>query len=515
MKSPRIRHDWSTTLDVARKADPLSHQLIRAFRRVGRNDRALMRRSARLPATKADDALMALSRSANKSRLWWAVAAGLAVRPGATRRGALRGMVAIAGASAAANLIGKPLFPRRRPAEEEMPMHRRLRKRPTSSSFPSGHSASAAAFATAVAMESPRAGLAIAPLAIAVAYSRVHTGVHWPSDVGVGLAIGTGVGLATRHWWPLHDDIPARSAHDAHAPEMVDGEDMLVLVNPGSGVQGQDPTEDARYAWPKAEILYPDPDRDLRAQLEAEIDARGTVRALGVAGGDGTVAAVASVAAERDLPLALIPAGTLNHFARDIGIRSMPDADAATEVGNAVGIDLGEVGVEGPDGPAHRWFVNTASLGGYPEMVRLREKLQEKHPKWPSAAIALTRTLRNAKPLTVRLNGKLTQVWLLFVGNGTYAPKGFAPSRRPALDTGLLDVRYLRADLPYSRARFLLAMVTRSLAASHVYQELDVAELDVELLDGHRRVATDGEVGPLGNRFRFKSRPSALTIYRL
>ncbi|MEU8640160.1 phosphatase PAP2 family protein [Amycolatopsis sp. NPDC048633] len=494
----------------------MSHQLIRAFRRVGRTDRKLMRRSAALPASRADDALMALSRSANKSRLWWVVAGLLATRKGATRRGALRGVVAIAGASAAANLLGKPLFPRRRPAEEEVPMHRRLRKRPTSSSFPSGHSASAAAFATAVAMESPRAGLAVAPLALAVAYSRVHTGVHWPSDVGVGLSIGVGVGLVTRHWWPLHDDVPGRSAHDADAPEMVDGDDMLVLVNPKSGIDGQDPTEDARHAWPKAEILYPDPGQDLIAQLESEIDARGTVRALGVAGGDGTVAAVAAVAAERDLPLALIPAGTLNHFARDVGVSSMPDADAATERGNAVGIDLGEVEIHEPDGDtAHRWFVNTASLGGYPEMVRLREKLQEKHPKWPSAAIALTRSLRHAKPLTVRLNGKLTQVWLLFVGNGTYAPKGFAPSRRPALDTGLLDVRYLRADLPYSRARFLLAMVTRSLAASHVYQELDVAELDVELLDGHRRVATDGEVGPLGNRFRFRSRPSALTIYRL
>ncbi|MEV7037835.1 phosphatase PAP2 family protein [Amycolatopsis sp. NPDC051061] len=494
----------------------MTHQLIQAFRRVGRTDRALMRRSAALPATKADDALMALSRSANKSRLWWVVAALLAAQKGSTRRGALRGVVAIAGASAAANLIGKPLFPRRRPAEEEVPRHRRLRKRPTSSSFPSGHSASAAAFATAVAMESPRAGLAVAPLALAVAYSRVHTGVHWPSDVGVGLSIGVGVGLATRHWWPLHDDVPGRTAHHADAPEMVDGDDMLVLVNPKSGIDGQDPTEDARHAWPKAEILHPDPDQDLIAQLESEIDARGTVRALGVAGGDGTVAAVAAVAAERDLPLALIPAGTLNHFARDVGVSSMPDADAATELGNAVGIDLGEVEIEeGGGDTAHRWFVNTASLGGYPEMVRLREKLQEKHPKWPSAVIALTRTLRHAKPLTVRLNGKLTQVWLLFVGNGTYAPKGFAPSRRPALDTGLLDVRYLRADLPYSRARFLLAMVTRTLAASHVYQELDVAELDVELLDGHRRVATDGEVGPLGNRFRFRSCPSALTIYRL
>ncbi len=493
----------------------MSHQVIRAFRRVGHTDRALIRRSAALPASRADDVLMRVSRSANKSRLWWVIALLLAARKGATRRGALRGVGAIAIASALANLVGKPLFPRRRPAEEEVPMHRRLRKRPTSSSFPSGHSASAAAFATAVAMESPRAGLVVAPVAAAVAYSRVHTGVHWPSDVGVGIGIGIGAALLTRHWWPLHPDIPGRTAHDADAPEMVDGDDMLVLVNPNSGVDGHDPTEDVRFAWPKATILYPDAKRDLREHLTSEIDARGTVRALGVAGGDGTVAAVASVAAERDLPLALIPAGTLNHFARDVGIRSMPEADAATELGNAVGIDLGEVEVEGLGDPSHRWFVNTASLGGYPEMVRLREKLQQKHPKWPAAAIALARMLRHAKPLRVRLNGKPAEIWMVFVGNGTYAPKGFAPTRRPALDTGLLDVRYLRADLPYSRARFLLATITRSLAASHVYQELDVQELDVELLDGNRRVATDGEVGPLGNRFRFRARPSALTIYRL
>ncbi|MEC3979375.1 bifunctional phosphatase PAP2/diacylglycerol kinase family protein [Amycolatopsis sp. H20-H5] len=491
------------------------NQLKRPFRRVGTTDRKLMLRSAALPRTSADDVLTALSKSANKARLWWIVAAVLATRKGPARRGALRGVAAIAGASAAANLLGKPLFPRRRPAADEVPEHRRLTKRPTSSSFPSGHSASAAAFATAVAMESPTAGLVIAPLAAAVAYSRVHTGVHWPSDVGAGVAIGVGVAALTRHWWPLHPDVPARTAHQADAPEMVDGEDMLALVNPHSGVDGHDPTDDVRHAWPKATILYPDPKKDLRTQLVEEIHARnGSVRALAVAGGDGTVAAVAAVAADQDLPLALIPAGTLNHFARDVGVRSMPDADAATETGTAVGIDLGEVEIDGNGEPEQRWFVNTASLGGYPEMVRIREKLQQRHPKWPAAAIALVRTLRSAKPLQVILNGHHTQVWLLFVGNGTYSPKGFAPSRRPALDTGLLDVRYLRADLPYSRARFVLAMLTNSLNASHVYQQHDLPELHVELLDGNRRVATDGEVGPLGNEFRFRSRPSALTIYR-
>ena len=489
--------------------------LKRPLRQVGRTDRELVRRSAALPRTRADDILTVITRSANKSQLWWGVAAILAVRKGPRRRAAMRGIAAIAGASATANLIGKPLFPRRRPAAEEVPEHRRLVRRPTSSSFPSGHSASAAAFTVAVAMESPAAGLAVAPLAVAVAYSRVHTGVHWPSDVGAGLLIGVGVASATRHWWPLKTNTQAETAHRAEAPLMHDGEDMAALVNPMSGIGGQDPTEDVRYAWPKATIVYPDPNIDIRAQLTEEIRIRaGQIRALGVAGGDGTVAAVASVAAEHGLPLALIPAGTLNHFARDVGVRSMADADEATEDGSAVGIDLGEVEVSGGAGDDRRWFVNTASLGGYPEMVRIREKLQERHPKWPAAAIAMARTLRKAKPLPVSLNGKLTSVWLIFVGNGTYSPKGFAPSSRPALDTGLLDVRYLRADLPYSRARFLLAVLTNTLNASHVYRQYDMPELDVVLLDGNRRVATDGEVGPLGNHFRFRSRPSALTIYR-
>lgn len=511
----KARHGQPTcTSRRSRYVETVIRHIKAPLRQVGAGDRKLVARSAALPRTPADRMLLGLGRSANKGRLWWSVATVLAARKGPARRGALRGIAAIAGASASANLLGKQLFPRRRPAAEEVPEHRRLVRRPTSSSFPSGHAASAAAFVTAVTMESPTAGLALAPLAAAVAYSRVHTGVHWPSDVGAGVAIGVASAFATRHWWPLHPDVPSRSTHRAVAPVMHDGEDMLAVANPRAGDAGFDPTEEIRLAWPKATIVYPDQGTDLRTQLAAEIARHGRVRALAVAGGDGTVAAVASVAADYDLPLALIPAGTLNHFARDVGVRSMPDADAATEAGSAVGVDLGEVTVTGRGETVRRWFVNTASLGGYPEMVRLREKIQQRHPKWPSTVLAMMRSLRRAKPLAVRLDGRTALVWMVFVGNGTYAPKGFAPYRRPALDTGLLDVRYLRADLPYSRARFILAVATNTLGASHVYRQYDLPSLDVELLGGHRRVATDGEVGPLGRQFRFRARPSALTIYR-
>lgn len=359
----------------------------------------------------------------------------------------------------------------------------------------------------------------MAPLAAAVAYSRVHNGVHWPSDVAVGALIGAASATGTRHWWPLHPDVPGHTAHEVQAPVMQDGEDLVALVNPGSGDVAFDPIDLARIAWPLATFLYPSDGTDIREQLQVVIDLRAAtkrpVRALAVAGGDGTIAAVASVAADNDLPLALIPAGTLNHFARDVGLKSMQDADEATEDGAAVGIDLGHLETYSGGGVVdRRWFLNTAGLGGYPEMVRLRQVLQRRYPKWLAGALATARALRRARPMRVLLNGQPRLVWLIFVGNGTYTPKGFAPSRRPAMDTGHLDVRYVRADVPYSRARFVLATLTNSLNASHTYRQVDLPELEVRLLDGNRRVATDGEVGPLGNRFVFRSRSGRLKVYR-
>lgn len=491
----------------------IRHHSVRGVNHV---DQALVRQVAGLPHTRTDVGLKRLSTSANHGKLWFAIAAILAATKGPTRRAAVRGVGSIAFASVSANLVAKNIFPRRRPAAELLPTYRRLVKRPTSSSFPSGHAASAVAFTTAVAMESPRTAMALAPLAGAVAYSRVHTGVHWPSDIAAGAAIGVGAAYAVRHWWPVSEQGPAHTAHEAKVEPLVDGEGLLVLVNPHSGL-GEDPTAELATRWPRATVVNPVAGADLIEDLSDQVKkSTEEVRALGVAGGDGTVAAVAAVAAEFGLPLVLIPSGTLNHFARDIGVETADDAGDAVREGRGVEIDLAGVKIiERGGAERHRWFVNTASVGGYPEMVRIREKLEGKGwPKWPAGAVAMVRTLRHAQPIRMSLDGKAHLVWWLFVGNGTYAPKGFAPTRRPALDTGLLDVRYLRADVPFSRARFVLATLTRTLHASHVYRELDLPRLRVDLLDGHRRVATDGEVGPLANRFEFESRPRALCVYR-
>jgi hypothetical protein len=172
---------------------------------------------------------------------------------------------------------------------------------PTSSSFPSGHAAFAAAFATAVALECPKAGLAIAPLAAAVAYSRVHVGVHWTSDVLAGAAVGSGIALGTQRWWPVRRTDEAWARPLDHAPVLPAGAGLMLMANPRSGDPEYDPTEDIAEALPAVTVLRATEGIDLQDQIENELAAtpagsNGSVRAIGVAGGDGTVAAAAAVA---------------------------------------------------------------------------------------------------------------------------------------------------------------------------------------------------------------------------
>jgi undecaprenyl-diphosphatase len=139
-----------------------------------------------------DRSLVAITRAANYTRLWLAIAGGLALCGGPRgRRAAGRSVIALAIAAAVANGPAKLLVRRRRPFHRSQPA---LIHMPSSTSFPSGHSAAAFAFATAASAELPPLAPVLLPLAAAVAYSRVHTGVHYPSDVVAGVAIGIGAG---------------------------------------------------------------------------------------------------------------------------------------------------------------------------------------------------------------------------------------------------------------------------------------------------------------------------------
>lgn len=475
----------------------------RTFQRVGHVDRAVSGAVARIPVSAVDRGMLRLTRSADRGLLWSVVAVVLAAKQGATRRAALRGAVSVAGASLTVNVVLKSLIARRRPAAELLPLDRRLTKVPTSSSFPSGHSAGAAAFVTAVAMESPRTALVVAPLAATVAYSRVHTGVHWGSDVVVGAAVGAGVAWATRRWWPIRESDEAAAHLVREVPALVDGKGLVVVVNPVSGDQYYDPTDDVAAALPAATVLRTEPGRDVVEQLQEALAARTEPAvAVGAAGGDGTIAAAATVAMRNQLPLVVIPTGTLNHFARDLGVYDLREVVDATGAGEAVAVDIASVELRTADGTRTHHLINTASLGAYPDLVRLREKWQGRWGKWPAFAAALVVMLRKAQPIRIRLDEAWHDVWFIFVGNGWYQPHGAVPAFRSRLDSGLLDVRWVRADLRFSRTRAALALLLGAIGSSKVYQERQVPELIVDL-DEPEAVAADGEVLGEANRLRF------------
>lgn len=170
-------------------------------RQVDGLDRAVYGAIASAPTPHLDRAFQRLSDSANHSGLWMATAAAMAVGGGREgRRAALDGLLAIVVTSAVANAVAKPLGGRRRPDREgyHVPVVRHV-KMPESTSFPSGHSASAFAFAGAVSTGWPQGGVPVRAMATLVAYSRVHTGVHYPGDVIAGSFIGGVVGPTVAH----------------------------------------------------------------------------------------------------------------------------------------------------------------------------------------------------------------------------------------------------------------------------------------------------------------------------
>lgn len=158
-----------------------------------RIDVALYAAIAQTPTPTLDRAMAILSDAANYSRLSLTASAILATAGGARgRRAAGRGLASIGVTATIVNVVAKPLGGRRRPdrAARQVPVARHVRM-PSSTSFPSGHSAAAFAFATGVGQVLPPAAIPLRGVAALVAYSRVHTGVHYPGDVVAGALIGT------------------------------------------------------------------------------------------------------------------------------------------------------------------------------------------------------------------------------------------------------------------------------------------------------------------------------------
>jgi len=197
--------DWLAD-QLTAAGGPVWLRLAAGLRQLGALDRAVYEAVASVQTPALDVPVRRLSRAANYSRLWLAIAAGLAITGGPRgRRAAARGLAAIGVSSAVVNLGLKSVYVRRRPdrASAGVPGARQV-SMPSSASFPSGHSASAFAFAAAAGRELPWLALGLYFLAAGVAYSRVHTGVHYPGDTVVGALIGAGTGQTVAGIWDRH-----------------------------------------------------------------------------------------------------------------------------------------------------------------------------------------------------------------------------------------------------------------------------------------------------------------------
>jgi diacylglycerol kinase family enzyme len=290
-----------------------------------------------------------------------------------------------------------------------------------------------------------------------------------------------------------------------------------VLLNAAAGSAGLEETAREvarvlaafRVAGADATVCAVEPE-GLTAAVEKAARSDADVVVLG--GGDGTLNCSVGILAGGEKPLGILPLGTLNHFARDLGIPMDLDEAVRTIVaGHARSVDLGEVN--------GRFFLNNSSLGIYPMVVTERDEIHErgKGSKWPAMLRAVIDQLRRFPLVTavLRLPERTLRVTspMVFIGNNRYEMKLFAMGRRPELDRGELWLYVAR-----NRGRLgFVGLAARALIGrlDHANDFESEALPALEVVSSWRRsirVALDGEVMRLSLPLRYRVRPRALRV---
>jgi diacylglycerol kinase family enzyme len=247
----------------------------------------------------------------------------------------------------------------------------------------------------------------------------------------------------------------------------------------------------------------------LAALIEAAIARRPDVIVAG--GGDGTIGTVAAALVGGTIALGVLPLGTLNHFARDLGVPlDLAAAVALIADGPIRHIDVGEVN--------GRVFINNSGLGLYPRIVHDRERQRRRlgRGKWPALLWASLAALRRFPFLSVRLqvdgNERRRRTPFVFVGNNEYLMHGFAIGERARLDAGHLSLYVVQRA---GRARLLLlalrALVGR-LEQARDFEAITAAEILVESRHRRLRVATDGEITLMAPPLHYRCRRGELPV---
>ncbi len=288
---------------------------------------------------------------------------------------------------------------------------------------------------------------------------------------------------------------------------------ISVILNQAAGSVGEDLAAKVRQEFAAAglevEVRHPEEGEDLVSLGKRA--AQGNEDLVVAGGGDGTISAIAGTLVDTGKTLGVLPLGTLNHFAKDLGIPlELPAAVAAIVHGRTMEVDVGEV--------SGRVFINNSSLGLYPRIVATREAQQERlsRSKWTAFAWSTLRTFRRFPFLQLRLtvNGKqlVRRTAFLFVGNNEYEIDGFNLGARSCLDAGNLGLyltpRTGRLGLFLLGLRALFGRVRQA----KDFEAFCVDEVTIESHKPKLLVATDGEVGMMETPLRYRIRPGALRV---
>ena len=230
-------------------------------------------------------------------------------------------------------------------------------------------------------------------------------------------------------------------------------------------------------------------------------------------GGDGTVSTVAAALVDTGIVFGVLPLGTLNHFARDLGIPlELADAVAVLANGKPGRVDVGEVN--------GRIFVNNSGLGLYPDIVRERERQQRRlgRGKWPAFAWATLSALRRFPFLVVGLvvdgNEVLRKTPFVFIGNNEYRMEGFAIGERSGIEDGQLSLYVAQRPGRWRLLQLALRALTGRLRQVRDFDAILATEIVVESRRKRLRVATDGEVTVMTPPLRYRIRPASLVVMR-
>jgi diacylglycerol kinase family enzyme len=233
-------------------------------------------------------------------------------------------------------------------------------------------------------------------------------------------------------------------------------------------------------------------------------------RIVVAAGGDGTIGATASAVAGSEAVLGVLPMGTLNHFAKDLGIPiDLAGAVAVIARGRAIPIDIAEVN--------GHIFINNSSLGIYPDIVIVRERQRRRgRSKWLAFVQATLQVLHRSPFLKVRVSadaeGGVYETPFVFVGNNEYRMEGLEIGTRTSIDRGRLFV-YVAA--PISRGGLVWMALTalfRHLDSKRKLSIFCVEDTWIETRRRHVRVSTDGEVRRLTAPLHYRIVPGALRV---